>query len=191
MFGVPDNDISHMATIVEHNVKTLQHLEFGTCSVDDYDSLRNLVGALSSNNTLKSIRVGIHGAGHNNDEVSSYMRTHHRDLTSDPSTCFLHVLFLSTLQCCGTIFMNVHIGVTGNPIKLAQVFMEGVGDITINSHVGTCGRGRTDIEVNISASNSTGPLCGGYSSCPPLSAPLPPSPPVHCIKQYRTTLWGA
>ena len=75
--------ISHMATIVEHN-KTLQHLEYGRCSVDHIDSLRILVGALSSNNTLKSIRVGIHGAGDSDDEVSSYMRTHHRDLTSDP-----------------------------------------------------------------------------------------------------------
>ena len=77
------DDISHMAMIVEHN-KTLQHLEFGRCSVDDIDSLRTLVGALSSNNTLKSIRVRIHGAGQNDDEVSSYMRTHHRDHTLDP-----------------------------------------------------------------------------------------------------------
>ena len=77
-------DISlYMAMIVEHN-KTLQHLEYGDCNVDDIDSLRTLVGALSSNNTLKSIRVGIYDAGHNDDEVSSYMRTHHRDLTSDP-----------------------------------------------------------------------------------------------------------
>ena len=77
------DDISHMATIVEHN-KTLQHLEFCKCSVVDIDSLRTLVGALSSNNTLKSIIFGISGAGDNSDEVSSYMRTHHRDLTSDP-----------------------------------------------------------------------------------------------------------
>ena len=83
LFSVSDDDISHMATIVEHN-KTLQHLEVSRCFVDDIDSLRTLVGALSSNNTLKSIRVGIHGAGHDDDEVSSYMRTHHRDLTSDP-----------------------------------------------------------------------------------------------------------
>ena len=80
------DDISHMATIVEHN-KTLQHLKFGTCSID---SLRTLVCALSSNNTLKSIRVGIHGAGHNDDEVSSYMRTHHRDLTSDPRVTWVY-----------------------------------------------------------------------------------------------------
>ena len=78
------DDISHMATIVEHN-KTLQHLVFGYCSVDDIDSLRTLVGALSSNNTLKSIRVGISSdVASIDDEVSSYMRTHHRDLTSDP-----------------------------------------------------------------------------------------------------------
>ena len=51
---------------------------------------------------------------------------------------FSPCLFLSTLQCCATIFMNVHIGLTGNPIALAQVFMEGAGDIPIHSHVGTC-----------------------------------------------------
>ena len=72
----------NLATIVEHN-KTLQHLEFGTCFVDDIDSLRTLVGALSSNNTLKSIIVRIRGVRYD-DEVSSYMRTRHRDLTSDP-----------------------------------------------------------------------------------------------------------
>ena len=84
VFGVPDNDISpDMATIVEHN-KTLQHLEYGTCSINDIDSLKTLVCALSNNNTLKSIGIGIRGAGHNDNEVSSYMRTHHRDLTSDP-----------------------------------------------------------------------------------------------------------
>ena len=78
-----DDDISHMATIVEHN-KTLQHLEFAYCHVDDIYSLRTLVGALSSNNTLKSIRVRTSGSGHSDDEISSYIRTHHRDLTSDP-----------------------------------------------------------------------------------------------------------
>ena len=77
------DDILHMVTIVEHN-KTLQHLEFGACNVVDIDSLRTLVGALSSNNTLKSIGIGINGAGYNNVMVSSYMRIHHRDLTSDP-----------------------------------------------------------------------------------------------------------
>ena len=76
------DDISHMATIVKHN-KTLQHLEFGTCSVHDIDSLKALPVALSSNNTLKSIIVGIRGVSYD-DKVSSYMRTHHRDLTSDP-----------------------------------------------------------------------------------------------------------
>ena len=77
------DDISHMVIIVEHN-KTLQHLEFGRCHVDDFDSLRTLPVALSSNNTLKSIGIGIHGAGYSDGDVSSYMRTHHRDLTSDP-----------------------------------------------------------------------------------------------------------
>ena len=87
------NDISHMATIVEHN-KTLQHLEFGYCHVDDIDSLRTLVGALSNNNTLKSIRLSllIYGAVHgdNDEEVSSYMRTRHRDLTSDPRVTWVY-----------------------------------------------------------------------------------------------------
>ena len=76
-------DILQLARIVEHN-KTLQHLEFCTYSVKHIDFLRTLVGAVSSNNTLKSIRLLICDAGDNDDEVSSYMRTHHRDLTSDP-----------------------------------------------------------------------------------------------------------
>ena len=88
-FDVSVDDIPHMVTIVEHN-KTLQHLEFGTCFVDDIDSLRTLVGALSSNNTLKSIGIGIRGAGDSDDEVSSYMRTHHRDLTSDPRVTWVY-----------------------------------------------------------------------------------------------------
>ena len=92
LYHISVDDISHMAMIVEHN-KTLQHLEFGYCHVDDIDSLRTLVGALSSNNTLKSIRVGILCAGHNDDEVSSYMRTHHRDLTSDPRVSWCRWLY--------------------------------------------------------------------------------------------------
>ena len=89
--GYSVDDISHIVTIVEHN-KTLQHLEFGNCSLYDIDSLmRTLVDALSSNNTLKSIRVGIYDAGHNDDEVSSYMRTHHRDLTSDPRVTWRNI----------------------------------------------------------------------------------------------------
>ena len=78
------DDTSHMATIVEHN-KTLQHLKLSTYGgVDFIDSLRTLVCALSSNYTLKSIKVGIRHAGYCDDMISSYMRTHHRDLTSDP-----------------------------------------------------------------------------------------------------------
>ena len=83
LFVISVDAIQHIGTIVEHN-KTLQHLEFGPCSIRDIDSLRTLVGALSSNNTLKSITVGISGAGKSVDKVSSYMRTNHRDLTSDP-----------------------------------------------------------------------------------------------------------
>ena len=91
VLGIFVDDISHIATIVEHN-KTLQHLEFGRLGAQDIDSLRTLVDALSSNNTLKSIRVGFDDmdVGYYDDEVSSYMRTHHRDLTSDPRVIWVY-----------------------------------------------------------------------------------------------------
>ena len=79
--------IRHVVTIVEHN-KTLQHLEFGPCSVRDIDSLRTLVGALSSNDTLKSILVGISNIG--GGFASDYMETHHRDLALDPRVTWLN-----------------------------------------------------------------------------------------------------
>ena len=72
------DNIRHIVTIVEHN-KTLQHLVFGPCGICDIDSLRTLVGAVSSNDTLKSIEVGIRNIGL--DIASDYMNTHHRDLT--------------------------------------------------------------------------------------------------------------
>ena len=81
------NDILHMATIVEHN-KTLQHLKFGKCNIKNVrviDSLRTLVGAVSSSNTLKSIRIVLGNVtGSGDDMVSRYMRTHHSDLIADP-----------------------------------------------------------------------------------------------------------
>ena len=89
--SMTDKDMSHMARIVEHN-KTLQHLQFGTCSVYYMDYLKPLVGALSSNNTLKSIRVGIECIGDSDDEVSSYVMTHYRDFTSDPRVTWCWLL---------------------------------------------------------------------------------------------------
>ena len=47
-------DIPHVATILEHN-KTLQHLEFEEVSLVHINSLRTLIGIVSSSNTLKSI----------------------------------------------------------------------------------------------------------------------------------------
>ena len=77
-------DISHVITIVEHN-KTLQHLKFGRCNFyHEIDSLRTFVGGLSSNNTLKSIRVWTFHARHDDGDVFKYIRTCHLDLTSDP-----------------------------------------------------------------------------------------------------------
>ena len=72
------DNIRHIVTIVEHN-KTLQHLKFCSSGVLDIDSLRTLVGALSSNDTLKSIIVGISSIG--GGLASDYMNTHHRDST--------------------------------------------------------------------------------------------------------------
>ena len=87
------DDISHIATIVEHN-KTLQHLEFGSLDDEDIDFLRTLVGALSSNNTLKSIRVGIanYNSKFSDDGVSSYMINYHEDLASDPRVTWVYKL---------------------------------------------------------------------------------------------------
>ena len=78
--AVTVDNIRHIVTIVEHN-KTLQHLVFGSCSVHDIDPLRTLVGALSSNDTLKSIIVGISNIG--SSIARHYMKTHHRDLVLD------------------------------------------------------------------------------------------------------------
>ena len=75
-------DIPHVATILKHN-KTLQHLKFEEVSLHHINSLRTLIGIVSSSNTLKSIRIGIAGAGDSDVEILDYMRTHHRDLTSD------------------------------------------------------------------------------------------------------------
>ena len=55
---------------------------FGRLDAQDIDSLRTLVGALSSSNTLKSIRVGIDGVGYSDDKVSIYMRTYYINLIS-------------------------------------------------------------------------------------------------------------
>ena len=73
----------HIAQILEHN-KTLQHLELKPFYKHDIDAVRTIVRALPGNNTLQSIELHIRGAGHSNDEVSRYMRTHHEELTLDP-----------------------------------------------------------------------------------------------------------
>ena len=89
--------ISHIVAIVKHN-KILQHLELGVCSVRVQSekttcipSLRTLIDALSTNNTLKSIKVQVSDVGHSDDEISSYMRTHHTELsTSDPRVTWVN-----------------------------------------------------------------------------------------------------
>ena len=74
----------HIAQILEHN-KTLQHLELMLLYEKlDIDAVRTIVCALPGNNTLQSIVLRIGGAGRSDDEVSSYMRTHHEELTMDP-----------------------------------------------------------------------------------------------------------
>ena len=83
------DDISHMATIVRHN-KTLQHLEFGTCSVhDDISALWFFARALSSNNTIKSVKVELNDTECTEYETPLYMKTHHRGLTCDPRVTWL------------------------------------------------------------------------------------------------------
>ena len=75
----------HIAQILEHN-KTLQHLELNVLYKRDIKDVRTIVRALPGNNTLQSIIIvlRISGAGDSDDEVSSYMKTHHEELTLDP-----------------------------------------------------------------------------------------------------------
>ena len=73
----------HIAQILEHN-KTLQHLELEWLHKHYIDAVGTIVCALPGNNTLQSIGLQIRGAGYSDDEVSHYMRTHHKELTLDP-----------------------------------------------------------------------------------------------------------
>ena len=75
----------HIAHILEHN-KTLQHLKLKWLYIykHDIDAVRTIVRALPGNNTLQSIGLIIPDAGHSDDEISSYMRTHHEEFTLDP-----------------------------------------------------------------------------------------------------------
>ena len=69
----------HIAQILEHN-NTLQHLNLKVLHKNDIDAVRTIVSALPGNNTLQSIVLCILGAGHSNDKVSSFMKTHHEEL---------------------------------------------------------------------------------------------------------------
>ena len=73
----------HIAQILEHN-KTLQHLELSPLYKHDIDVVRTIVRALPENNTLQNIELPIDDAGDSDDEVSSFMRTHHEEITLDP-----------------------------------------------------------------------------------------------------------
>lgn len=78
--------ISDMVDIVNSN-KTLQYLAFLVYSICDesvIDSLRPLVSAIYTNDTLQKILFFTLGIGENDEAVSDYMTTHHKELTTDP-----------------------------------------------------------------------------------------------------------
>ena len=73
----------HIARILEHN-KTLQHFELGVFYIDDdIDDMWTIVSALPGNNSLQNIKLLTVGVGGSDDEVSSYMKTHHIELIPD------------------------------------------------------------------------------------------------------------
>lgn len=80
-FNIPD-----LVDIVNHN-KTLQHFSISRFRYIDIDAVKPLVNAVHENKTLLSVDLGIVGVG---DEASDYMKTHHKDLTSDFRITWAH-----------------------------------------------------------------------------------------------------
>ena len=75
--------VAHLVQILEHNT-TLQHLELGFDIDDDIDAMKTIImEALPKNQNLHHIVISIYGTGDSNDELLSYMRTHHEELTKD------------------------------------------------------------------------------------------------------------
>ena len=79
----PIGQVAHMVQILEHN-KTLLNLELHFNIDYDIDAMKTIImEALPKNQNLRSIVIYISGAGDSNDEILSYMRTRHQELTKD------------------------------------------------------------------------------------------------------------
>ena len=75
--------VAHMVQILKHN-KTLQHLNLSFDIDDDIDAMKTIImEALPKNQNLRSVVITMSDAGESDDEVLSYMRTHHEELTQD------------------------------------------------------------------------------------------------------------
>ena len=75
--------VAHMVQILEHN-KTLLNLELCFNIDDDIDAMKTIIKkGLPKNQDLRSVVINISDAGGSDDEVLSYMRTHHEELTQD------------------------------------------------------------------------------------------------------------
>ena len=75
--------VAHLVQILEHNT-TLQHLNLCFDIDDNIDAMKTIiVEALPKNQNLHHIVISISGTGDSNDEILSYMRTHHEELTQD------------------------------------------------------------------------------------------------------------
>ena len=76
--------VAHLVQILEHNT-TLQHLDL-SFDINDHiiDAMKTIImEALPKNQNLHSVVISISGTGDSNDELLSYMRTHHEELTKD------------------------------------------------------------------------------------------------------------
>ena len=75
--------VAHLVQILEHN-KTLLNLRLSFNIDDDIDAMKTIiVEALPKNQNLRSVMITMFGAGESDEEIVSYMRTHHEELTQD------------------------------------------------------------------------------------------------------------
>ena len=87
--------VSDVVDIVTHN-KTLQELLLSDLINGEsaIDAVRPLVRAIRGNTTLQCIKLDIAGIGESDEAVSTYMKTHHKDLTYDSRITWNEDVFL-------------------------------------------------------------------------------------------------
>ena len=64
------------------------YLKVNIATFRNIDAVKTIVSALHENNTLLKADIHINGVGADDNEVSSYMKTHHEELTRDPRVCY-------------------------------------------------------------------------------------------------------